>query len=142
MASETFQLKVFTPAGLELETQVQEVLLPSSNGEIGVLPHHAKYIGLLGTGILEYLDAAGKSRRIVVSGGFCNFVNEQLVILADSVDQAESVNRETYAQDRPALSKMVLEMSGDDPKVVYARQALARMDAIDHLLGQSSGGRH
>ena len=142
MASDTFQLKVYTPAGLELEVQVQEVLVPSSEGEIGVLPHHAKYIGLLGTGILEYIEVGGKARRLVVSGGFCNFVNEELVVLADSVDQADTVDREHYAQDRSALSKMVLEMSADDPKVVYARQALARMDAIDQLLGQSSAVRH
>ena len=87
MASEKINLKVYTPAGLILETSAAAVTLPSSEGEIGILPHHTRYVGLLGVGTLEYLDPDSSVRHsFKVSNGFCNFVNENLVVLADSVE--------------------------------------------------------
>ncbi len=87
MASEKINLKVYTPAGLVLEAGAASVTLQSSEGEIGILPHHTRYVGLLGVGTLEYIDPASSARhRLTVSKGFCNFVNENLVVLADSVE--------------------------------------------------------
>jgi F0F1-type ATP synthase epsilon subunit len=52
-----FRLKIFTPAGLVLEDSAREVKLPTEAGEIGILPQHARYCGILGNGQMEYLPA-------------------------------------------------------------------------------------
>jgi|GEM_PF-1580785 len=83
-----FELKVFTPVGLALEASVTAVSLWTSDGQIGILPNHAKYMGLLGTGTLEFVnDTPSKEKtRVQVAGGFCSFANNTLSILADSVE--------------------------------------------------------
>ena len=82
---DSFHLKILTPAGLALMDVATEVYLPSSDGEIGVLPGHCIYTGLLGTGTLRFHSDNGDSRRVQISGGFCNFANNTLTILADRV---------------------------------------------------------
>jgi F0F1-type ATP synthase epsilon subunit len=79
-----FRLKIFTPAGLVLEDSAREVKLPTEAGEIGILPQHARYCGILGNGQMEYLPAQSSTpKKLQVRGGFCSFVDETLTLLAD-----------------------------------------------------------
>lgn len=84
---EGFKLKILTPVGVVLEEEnVTSVSVPSSEGEIGILPGHVKYSGLLGTGILKYNSNSSKPHKVSVSEGFCNFSDNELVILADKAE--------------------------------------------------------
>ena len=127
------KLEVFTPAGSVLSTQVEEVMLQSSNGEIGILAGHAPYVGLLGTGLLAY--RGGASGRMVVSGGVCSFFNETLTVLADDVDLESSVNRDTYSKGRVELQKIVQSEPTASLEWRSAQQKLARMEAVERLIG-------
>lgn len=134
MSAELFNLKVFTPAGLVFEDKASSVTMVSQNGEIGVLPQHIKYNGLLGTGVFQYVQAsAAKAKRLVVSEGFATFNDDELVILADYVLLPEDINTETYAKDRAALQAKVDTLSAIDPEWQIARDALSRIEAIDLL---------
>ncbi len=84
---DAFKLKVLTPVGVVLEEdQVVSANLPSSQGEIGILPGHVRYSGLLGSGILKYKTNSGKENKITISEGFCNFLGGELLILADKTE--------------------------------------------------------
>ena len=89
-----FRIKVFTPAGLVLSEETDSVKLPSSNGEIGVLPQHTKYAGLLGSGTLEFSTEIGV-KKINISGGLTQFANNTLTVLADSVDLNQKISPES-----------------------------------------------
>ena len=83
MAANSYKLKVYSPAGLVLEEEVKSVTLPSSNGEIGVLPGHTKYVGLLGSGELRCDTVSGEPKKLKISGGFCNFSGNVFNVLSD-----------------------------------------------------------
>lgn len=135
MAEETFALKIYTPIGLALDVQVESVVLPTKDGEIGVLTRHTKYCGLAGTGILEYLESGQSSgSRLVISGGVVNFTDEALTILADAVDFADSVDRESYADARESLVESLKDADIEDPESKYSADKLARIEAIDQLI--------
>ncbi|MBN8548549.1 MAG: F0F1 ATP synthase subunit epsilon [Deltaproteobacteria bacterium] len=135
MAGETINLRVLTPAGLVFEDKASSVTIPSSMGEIGILPQHAKYSGLLGTGVLSYTpEASTTNRRIVVSQGFCNFSGDTLTILTDFVAQADKVDKASYATERPALEKVTSTGSTMEPEYQIAKEKLSRIEAIDQLL--------
>lgn len=79
-----FKLKILTPVGVVLEEDgVTAVNLPSSDGEIGILPGHIRYSGLLGKGVLKYTKSSGTQNKVAVTEGFCNFSGDELTILAD-----------------------------------------------------------
>lgn len=82
--AEKFKLRLYTPAGLLAELETSSAKLPSADGEIGILPRHTKYAGLLGKGRLEFgkEDGSGSS-SFEVEGGFIQFDGTSLTILAD-----------------------------------------------------------
>ena len=87
---DTFKLVVFTPAGKAFEEDaVRSVKLWTAVGEIGILPGHTRYIGVLGRGVMEY-EAPGSSqpKRVMLTGGFANFSDGTLTVLADSIEGA------------------------------------------------------
>jgi F-type H+-transporting ATPase subunit epsilon len=134
MAEETFTLRVFTPAGLQVEARVSEATVPTSNGEIGVLAKHARYTGIVGTGILQYSGADKAKNRIVVSGGFASFSSDVLTILADAVFVAETLDKTAYAKDRAELERLVQNSSTYSVEWQTAHEKLQRVEAIDTLL--------
>jgi F-type H+-transporting ATPase subunit epsilon len=133
--AESFTLKVFTPAGMLLEATVSSVTVPTSQGEVGILPHHVNYVALLGTGILQYsLASGGQSSKLVVAGGFCSFDHELLTILADAADLPDSVDRAAYGTERAKLQKVLEGGDSSDPHWAIAQQKLARIEALDQLV--------
>ena len=133
--AESFSIKIFTPAGLLLEATVSSATIPTSQGEVGILPQHVRYAATLGTGILQYtLVSGGQSKKLVVSGGFCSFADDVLTVLADTVDLPESVDRASYANDRAGLNKVLQGGDSTDPQWLAAQQKLARIEALDQLV--------
>jgi len=133
--AESFKLQIVTPTGLMVDDSASSVTLPTSAGEIGVLPQHCKYTGALGTGVLEYTDSKSNSvHKMVVSGGFCTFSNETLTILADSVDLAENLKKANFDSDRTKLEAIVQAGDTANPEWMRAKSQLARIDAIQSLI--------
>lgn len=85
MAKTSFNIELFTPAGLAYRGEASEVIVPGSDGEVGVLPRHTKYVGLLGAGQVRISMPNGELRRFGISGGFCSYRNETFTVLADAL---------------------------------------------------------
>lgn len=87
--ADTFKLRIFTPAGLLHEETVAAVTMQSSQGEIGVLPKHTKYTGVLGSGNLNYTTPSGDKQKVAIAGGFCTFNVDVLEVLADNAELSQ-----------------------------------------------------
>ena len=135
MSSDCFEIKICTPAGLIAEESVQSVTLPGIGGELGVLPHHRNYVGILEGGIISYTpERAAQPRRMLISGGVCSFVDDTLTVLADQVEGPEDIDRQGYAKERPALIKLLSEGSSEDQDRIDAAKKLRRIENIDKML--------
>jgi len=134
--STQYTLKICTPRGTFLEEQVQEVTIPSADGEVGILPRHTSYTAVLGTGVMEYLGISSDTspRRIVVANGFIQFEGDTLLVLADSVDTSDSVDIDGDSSERASLQKLIETERIDSAEWARARSALDRIMAIDELV--------
>ncbi len=135
MATDSFLLRVITPGGLQVEEQVQSVSLPSSRGEIGVLPGHVNYTTLLGIGVLEYLPIlTDRVKKIVISGGFCSFREQTLVVLADSVDTRESARLDECKKKKEELEQSLPNLSGYEPIWEETAHEVQRLESLEQIL--------
>lgn len=95
MAKElSIQLKIVTPERTVFEGDVFQATLPVSNGEVTILPNHRSYIASLkpGEAVLKK-DAKDKEETdIFVSGGFIEFTENKLTVLADEAQRAEEID--------------------------------------------------
>ncbi|MEA3322885.1 MAG: ATP synthase F1 subunit epsilon [Patescibacteria group bacterium] len=85
------KIKIVTPEQVICECEAQQVTLPVTDGEVTILPNHRSYIASLKIGeIIAKKDGAENS--IAVVGGFLEFHDNELVVLADEAERAEEIN--------------------------------------------------
>lgn len=128
-----FELKIFVPEGVVLDEKVQSATLHTADGEIGILPGHARYIGLLGTGIMSFTKPGGERTRFVASEGFCYFTDGVLTVLADSVDFSSDASGRDLSAEREALQRELAGANFFDPAWDVKAALLKRIQALQQL---------
>lgn len=77
-------LEVVTPDAKVFEGEASSVIFPGSDGEFQVLDNHAPMISALGKGKMT-ISASGKQEVVVIDGGVVEVLNNNVVVLAESV---------------------------------------------------------
>jgi F-type H+-transporting ATPase subunit epsilon len=73
------------------EGDVDIVVAPGSEGEMGILPHHAPLLTTLGHGVLK-IRRAGQEEIFAISGGFMEVRPDIVTVLADSAEHADEID--------------------------------------------------
>src|SRR5437667_2280854 len=92
-------LEVATPSRFVIGEQVDEVVVPGIEGYFGVLPGHAPLLSTLGIGELTYRSGRDE-HYLAVAGGFAEVRNDKVIVLADSAERPEEIDRERAARAR------------------------------------------
>ena len=85
-----FALAILSPLGEVFSDQVDEVSLPTDNGEIAILPHHIPLFSKLAEGTLT-VKKGGKETVIALVGGFLQVDADKVTILSDYAIKAENI---------------------------------------------------
>ncbi|NMC61751.1 MAG: ATP synthase F1 subunit epsilon [SAR324 cluster bacterium] len=134
MSENSFILKVFSPTGLILEENVTSVIFPGTDGEVGVLPQHAHYVGSIGTGLLLFeTTIAAEKGRIVISGGFARMKEGELHILADKVILPDEAEDMAIGIEKKELEEFVKNSDGNTPEWSLAQTKLQILNAVESL---------
>jgi F0F1-type ATP synthase epsilon subunit len=132
MADNSFLLRVVSGRGVEVEVTTRSVSAPSPLGQLGFLPDHCDYVGLLGTGIVEYETADGSpGKTLLLSEGMITFKKNVLTLLADSVEGLDSIDRATFAAEKEALEVKRSTLDTFQPEWAEVARKLERIVALD-----------
>ena len=93
------QLEIVTPERLAYSDAVDEVVLPGSEGELGVLPHHAPLLTTLGIGEL-LIRKGGQEESFAIVGGFLQVRPDKIVVMAETADMASEIDLERAHEAR------------------------------------------
>ena len=117
-------LNIVTPTRKVVDRQVDEVVLPGSEGYLGVLPGHAPLLTGLHVGEISY-RAEGATHYAAVAWGFAEVHDDQVSVLAEVAERAEEIDLE---RARRAHERAVqrLRQGGDDLDWDRARVALMK----------------
>ncbi len=100
-------LEIVTPEKLAYEGDVDSVQVPGSEGELGVLPHHAPLISTLGAGELR-LRTGSQEESFAIVGGFLQVLPDKVVVMAETADMASEIDLEK-AQEARRKAEQALE---------------------------------
>jgi F-type H+-transporting ATPase subunit epsilon len=84
-------LEIVTPERLAFSDEVDSVVLPGSEGELGVLPHHAPLVSTLGVGELR-IRKGGNEESFAIVGGFVQVRPDKVVVMAETADLASEID--------------------------------------------------
>ena len=91
MAAKRLNLNILTQEEHVLSDEVDLVLAPASQGQIGILPGHASLLTQLSAGELFILKGP-KMEVFAVPGGFLDIHRDQLTVMADSATRADDLS--------------------------------------------------
>ena len=122
------QLEIVTPERLAYSDTVDSVIVPGSEGELGVLPHHAPLVSTLGIGELR-IRKGGTEESFAIVGGFLQVRPDKVVVMAETADMASEIDLERAHEARKEAER-ALEAGfreGADLAAARAQLQQARM---------------
>ena len=104
--------------------QATMVVTRTTDGELGILPHHAPLLGTLADGTVQIRQEAGDQVVAVVHGGFLSVADNRVGILAEEADLAAEIDLAAAQADLERAQR-----SDDDDAAHQVRRAEARIRA-------------
>jgi F-type H+-transporting ATPase subunit epsilon len=130
MAEEKLQrLEVVTPQRKTYSEDVRFVVLPGTDGELGILPDHAPLVTSLKIGQMR-IQHDGKTIKVAVDGGFAEVRNSRVTVLANSAELEDQIDI-PRAQSAKERAEQRLSSGGSDVNTIRAEAALHR--AVNRL---------
>lgn len=125
-------LTVVTRERKIIETQVDEVILPASDGELGVLPGHTPLLATLRIGPLRYRSGT-RVERLVISWGFAEVLPDRVIVLAEKGFLPTEIDRAEAERERAAAEKEIAYLSSHDPEFALVEARLEESIAMINI---------
>lgn len=120
-------LEIVTPHGQIFSGDVSSVVLPGSDGEFGVMPHHASLVSLLKAGIVDIETLDKKYDVVAINWGYAKIDENKVTILADGAVYVAG-NSESDLANSLNQAKELIESMGSDTNALAA--TMAKMESI------------
>ena len=128
----SLNVRVITPDKVVWDAVVEELILPSSTGQIGILSDHAPLLTALDIGVMRLKSDAGWS-SIVVMEGFAEVEDNKVTILCNGAEEASSIDLTTAQTELEKVTLLVDEATTKKEKIeatIELRKAKARLQAV------------
>ena len=123
---ELMKLEIVTPNGVIFDAEVKQVTLPGSEGEFGVLAHHATLVSLLDAGVIVIDTADSKEVAVAINSGYVKVDEEKTTCIVDGAValSGEDSDLAQALEDAKALIK-----SAESSKAAIA----AAVSKVEHI---------
>jgi F-type H+-transporting ATPase subunit epsilon len=137
-------IEIVSPERLLLSRQVDMVVIPASEGDMGVLEGHTPMIVMLRGGIIALYDDETVTDQMYVAGGFAEVTPERCTVLANEVLAPTDLSREEaerrIVEAEAALTQVdAADVAAEEMALERVQSARALVEAVDTML--SGGGR-
>ena len=112
--SDKFTLEIISPEGTLLKVEASEVVIPSYEGEMGILKDHIPLITFLRPGLIKIKDT--KERSFFVEDGTVEFANNNLLILTSTAKELSVIDQSSIQEQITAAEKEMRDGSLSDKK--------------------------
>jgi len=118
----TIERKVWEDDGLDM------VLLPGTEGVLGILPRHTPLLTGLQAGVI--VIRKGKTEEVfAVSGGFADVRPDKVIVLAEAAEHSEEIDAQRAEEARKQAAEALANPPESGPSLAVLRQALLRSQA-------------
>ncbi len=123
-ATSVYHLKIVTPDRLFFDGEVENIIVPAVDGDVGILKGHINYVTPLSTGALKIL-ADGEWKLAALSGGFLKVEKSGAVIVANTCEWKDEIDVER-ARRAEQKARSILDAKESDKRAQYAEQKLKK----------------
>jgi F-type H+-transporting ATPase subunit epsilon len=129
MADKNLQVDIVTPERTVYSEDADFVVVPGTEGSLGILPQHSPLVSGLNIGILKVIKD-GKETKMVVTGGFLEVNHDKVVVLATAAETPDEID---VNRARAALERAQGRLANRTHDIDVARAELALRRALVRL---------
>ncbi|MEZ5923113.1 MAG: F0F1 ATP synthase subunit epsilon [Hyphomicrobiaceae bacterium] len=126
----TFKFELVSPERLLMSDEVEQVVVPGSEGDFTVLAGHAPVLSTLRPGVMDVKLPGGKAKRLYVKAGFAEVDPESLTVLAQQAIDVDEINPAWLAQAIKDAEEDLADAQTDAARL-NANAALAHLRALE-----------
>ena len=123
------RLDIVTAERVVYSDEVELVVAPGIEGQLGILPHHAPLMTTLQMGELR-VRKGGEEFSLAIGGGFLEVRPDRVIVLADAAERAEEID---IARAEEAKRRAEEQLSRHPPEADMARTEAALRRALTRL---------
>ena len=128
---DTYKIEIVSPEKVIFSNKnIQEVVLPSYEGEMGILKDHISIISFLRPGIVKILKSSENIHSFFVQDGIIEFYNNNLTILSNKIINIKNLNKEKIDQLIAETEKILNDEKLNDDNRYLANH---KIDALRSL---------
>jgi len=126
----TLTLRVLAPDQSVFDGAADEVILPSTTGQLGILPGHVSLLTAIDIGVLRVREGNGW-KAIALQGGFAEVEADEVTVLVNAAELGSAINADAANKELEAATAAAAPFEGQPASTdkVKAQQALARARA-------------
>ena len=129
---DTYKIEIVTPEKVIFsEDKVLEVILPSYEGEMGILKDHISIISFLRPGIIKILKSSENINSFFVQDGIIEFYNNNLTILSSNIINIKDFNKDNIDQLIIETEKILNEEKLDDDNRYLANHKINALRSLN-----------
>lgn len=132
---DTFYLRIIASDKIFFEGKCKNVIVPTTDGQMGILAHHENMIIAIEIGEIDLVTAEGEEITAAVSKGFAEVINNRVSILVNAAERPEDIDikRAEEAKER-AQEKLRQKQSIQEYNMSQASlaRAITRLKASSH----------
>nr|YP_010588192.1 ATP synthase CF1 subunit epsilon [Isoetes duriei]WAB46880.1 ATP synthase CF1 subunit epsilon [Isoetes duriei]WAB46951.1 ATP synthase CF1 subunit epsilon [Isoetes duriei] len=136
----TLNLRVMAPNRTVRNSEVQEIILSTNSGQIGVLPNHAPLLTALDIGIMK-VRLNGQWSTMALMGGFAMMDDNQITILVNEAEEATEIDPEEAREAFQKAQTDLAQVEGRKQTIeanLASKRAKARLEAINTTFSSAS----
>ncbi len=118
------KLCVLTPNRIVWDSEVEEIILSTNSGQIGILPNHTPIATAVDIGILK-IRLNGQWLTTALMGGFARIVNNEITVLVNDAEKGSEIDPQE-AEQTLKIAKEILKKAGGKRQKIEANLALRR----------------
>ena len=120
------KLEILSPERRAYSDEVDMVVVPGIDGQLGILPHHTRLISALGTGELK-IKKGGTEQSMLISGGFVEVRPDKVIVMADLAEPSDEIDEARAIEARKAAEAELESASAVDVERIRAALQTALM---------------
>ena len=128
----SLNVRVITPDKVVWDAMADELILPSSTGQIGILTDHAPLLTALDIGVMRLRTDAGWT-SIVLMEGFAEVEDNKVTIICNGAEEAKAIDAKSAQADLERVTLLVDQATTKKEKIdstLELKKAKARLQAV------------
>ena len=119
-------LRVLAPDKSVFDDKVEEIILPSTTGLLGILPGHISMVTAIDIGVLKLRDNSGNWSSIALMGGFAEVESNDVTVLVNSAELGKDIDQESAQKELSQAEQELNKLEGEtnSPEKIQIQELL------------------